>query len=134
MFSPTKVVAQLTSVSRAYIFCCLTNSQLVDVGGSATPAAVKKAFELLLTEKSVRAIYVNVFGGIMRCDMIAEGIIKATKELDLKVPLVVRLQGTKSEEARKLIADSGLKIFATTGLDEGARLAVQKANEYAASN
>lgn len=121
-------------MSGIYVFCYLTNSHSVDVGGSATPAAVKKAFELLLTEKSVRAIYVNVFGGIMRCDMIAEGIIKATKELDLKVPLVVRLQGTKSEEARKLIADSGLKIFATTGLDEGARLAVQKANEYAASN
>ncbi|EOR01723.1 hypothetical protein E3P92_00730 [Wallemia ichthyophaga] len=109
-------------------------ANFLDVGGSATPAAVKKAFELLLTEKSVRAIYVNVFGGIMRCDMIAEGIIKATKELDLKVPLVVRLQGTKSEEARKLISESGLKIFATTGLDEGARLSVQKANEYAASN
>lgn len=106
-------------------------ANFLDVGGSATPAAVKKAFELLLTEKSVRAIYVNVFGGIMRCDMIAEGIIKATKELDLKVPLVVRLQGTKSEEARKLIAESSLKIFACTGLDEGAKLAVQKANEGA---
>ena len=67
----------------------------------ATPETVKKAFELLLTDKAVTSILLNVFGGIMRCDYIAEGVIKATKELQLRVPLVVRLQGNKEAEAKK---------------------------------
>jgi len=102
-------------------------ANFLDVGGSATADAVKKAFELLLTEKSVRSIFVNIFGGIMRCDVIAEGIIKATKELQLEIPLVVRLQGTKEQEAKKLIKESGMKIFAFDGLDEAASKAVEVA-------
>jgi succinyl-CoA synthetase beta subunit len=77
-------------------------ANFLDVGGGATPDTVKKAFELLLSDKSVSSIFLNIFGGIMRCDYIAEGVIKATKELDLKVPLVVRLQGTKEHEAKQL--------------------------------
>jgi len=102
-------------------------ANFLDVGGSASADAVKKAFELLLTEKSVRSIFVNIFGGIMRCDVIAEGIIKATKELHLEIPLIVRLQGTKEHEAKKLIKDSGLAIFPFDGLDEAAAKAVEAA-------
>ncbi|CCO26096.1 succinyl-CoA synthetase beta subunit [Rhizoctonia solani AG-1 IB] len=91
----------------------------------ATPDTVKKAFELLLSDKKVTSIFLNIFGGIMRCDYIAEGVIKATKELQLTVPLVVRLQGTKEKEAKQLIKDSGLKIYAFDGLDEAAAKAVE---------
>ncbi|KIR42502.1 succinyl-CoA synthetase beta subunit [Cryptococcus deuterogattii 99/473] len=102
-------------------------ANFLDVGGGATADAVKKAFELLLTSKNVKSIFVNIFGGIMRCDVIAEGIIKATKELQLEIPLVVRLQGTKEEEAKKMIRESGLKIFPFDGLDEAAAKAVEAA-------
>ncbi|KDQ20574.1 hypothetical protein BOTBODRAFT_26580 [Botryobasidium botryosum FD-172 SS1] len=100
-------------------------ANFLDVGGGATPDTVKKAFEILLSNPDVTAIFLNVFGGIMRCDYIAEGVIKATKELDLKVPLVVRLQGTKEHEAKQLIKESGLKIYAFDGLDEAAAKAVE---------
>lgn len=102
-------------------------ANFLDVGGGANAAAVKKAFELLLESKDVRAIFVNIFGGIMRCDVIAEGIIQATKELQLSIPLVVRLQGTKEAEAKKLIKESGLKIFAFDDLDKAAQAAVDAA-------
>ncbi|WVW81086.1 hypothetical protein I302_103077 [Kwoniella bestiolae CBS 10118] len=102
-------------------------ANFLDVGGGATADAVKKAFELLLTSKNVKSIFVNIFGGIMRCDVIAEGIIKATKELELSIPLVVRLQGTKEAEAKKMINESGLKIFPFDGLDEAASKAVEAA-------
>jgi len=100
-------------------------ANFLDVGGGATPETVKKAFELLLSDKSVTSILLNVFGGIMRCDYIAEGVIKATRELDLKVPLVVRLQGTKEPEAKELIRQSDLKIYSFDGLDEAAAKAVE---------
>ncbi|KAJ1310356.1 hypothetical protein OPQ81_007094 [Rhizoctonia solani] len=100
-------------------------ANFLDVGGGATPDTVKKAFELLLSDKKVTSIFLNIFGGIMRCDYIAEGVIKATKELKLTVPLVVRLQGTKEKEAKQLIKDSGLKIYAFDGLDEAAAKAVE---------
>ncbi|KIJ45755.1 hypothetical protein M422DRAFT_29825 [Sphaerobolus stellatus SS14] len=102
-------------------------ANFLDVGGGATPETVKKAFQILLSDKGVKAIFVNIFGGIMRCDYIAEGVIKATKELGLTIPLVVRLQGTKEPEAKKLIQESGLKIFAFDGLDEAAAKAVEVA-------
>lgn len=102
-------------------------ANFLDVGGGATAEAVKKAFELLLTEKKVKSIFVNIFGGIMRCDVIAEGIIKATKELQLSIPLIVRLQGTKEAEAKAMIKESGLKIFPFDGLDEAAAKAVEAA-------
>ena len=96
-------------------------ANFLDVGGGANAEAVKKAFEIVLEGEGVRAILVNIFGGIMRCDVIAEGIIKATKEMELKIPLVVRLQGTKEQEAKELIRQSGLKIQAYNDLDEAAR-------------
>lgn len=102
-------------------------ANFLDVGGSANAAAVKKAFELLLSSKEVKAIFVNIFGGIMRCDVIAEGIVQATKQLGLNIPLVVRLQGTKEKEAKDIIKQSGLKIFPCDGLDEAASKAVEAA-------
>ncbi|KII93638.1 hypothetical protein PLICRDRAFT_99640 [Plicaturopsis crispa FD-325 SS-3] len=102
-------------------------ANFLDVGGGATPETVKKAFEILLRDPKVKSIFINIFGGIMRCDYIAEGVIKATKELELKIPLVVRLKGTKEAEAKQMIKDSGLKIIAFDGLDDAAERAVQLA-------
>ncbi|KAH8927415.1 putative succinate-CoA ligase [Atractiella rhizophila] len=104
-------------------------ANFLDVGGGATAEAVKKAFELILSQPGIKSIFVNIFGGIMRCDVIAEGIIKATSELQLEIPLIVRLQGTKEMEAKKMINESSLKIFAFDGLDEGAEKAVTAARE-----
>lgn len=78
-------------------------ANFLDVGGAATPEAVKAAFEIITSDPQVTSAFVNIFGGIMRCDIIAQGIIAAAKDLDLKIPLVVRLQGTKVEEAKKLV-------------------------------
>ncbi|CED84980.1 succinate-ligase (adp-forming) [Phaffia rhodozyma] len=102
-------------------------ANFLDVGGGATASAVKKAFEIVLSEKKVKAIFVNIFGGIMRCDVIAEGIIKATKELDMTVPLIVRLQGTADAEAKEMIRASGMKIYPFDNLDEAANKAVELA-------
>ncbi|BGP37348.1 succinate--CoA ligase beta chain [Rhodotorula kratochvilovae] len=102
-------------------------ANFLDVGGGATAEAVKKAFQLLLADGSVKSIFVNIFGGIMRCDVIAEGIILAAKELEMTIPLIVRLQGTKEAEAKALIRDSKMKIFAFDGLDEAAAAAVKAA-------
>jgi len=103
-------------------------ANFLDVGGGATPETVKKAFEILLTDPKVKSIFINIFGGIMRCDYIAEGVIKATKELNLTIPLVVRLKGTKEQEAKQMIKESGLKIVAFDSLDEAAERAVQLAD------
>jgi len=93
-------------------------ANFLDVGGGATPETVKTAFSILLRDKNVKSIFVNIFGGIMRCDYIAEGVIKAAKELQVDVPLVVRLKGTKENEAKELIQGSKLKIFAFDNMDE----------------
>ncbi|KAI0048013.1 succinate-CoA ligase [Auriscalpium vulgare] len=102
-------------------------ANFLDVGGGATPETVKKAFEILLADPKVKSIFINIFGGIMRCDYIAEGVIKATKELSLDIPLVVRLKGTKEAEAKAMIRESGLKIIPFDSLDEAAERAVQLA-------
>ncbi|VDB99306.1 unnamed protein product [Peniophora sp. CBMAI 1063] len=103
-------------------------ANFLDVGGGATPETVKKAFEILLADPKVKSIFINIFGGIMRCDYIAEGVIKAASELDLQIPLVVRLKGTKEAEAKEMIRSSGLKIIPFDGLDEAAERAAQLAN------
>ncbi|CAK1548538.1 unnamed protein product [Leptosia nina] len=100
-------------------------ANFLDVGGGATAQAVSEAFRIILSDPKVSAILVNIFGGIMRCDVIAEGIINAAKNLDIQIPVIVRLQGTKVNEARKLIADSGLRIVPRDDLDEAAQLVVQ---------
>jgi len=102
-------------------------ANFLDVGGGATPETVKKAFEILIADPKVKSIFINIFGGIMRCDYIAEGVIKASQELSLTIPLVVRLKGTKETEAKQMIKDSGLKIVAFDSLDDAAERAVQLA-------
>merc|ERR1711994_603750 len=97
-------------------------ANFLDVGGGATADQVKEAFKIITGDPKVNAIMVNIFGGIMRCDVIAEGIIAAAKELKLATPIVVRLQGTMVDEAKVLIASSGLKILPVDNLDEAARL------------
>ncbi|PSR73160.1 hypothetical protein PHLCEN_2v10972 [Hermanssonia centrifuga] len=102
-------------------------ANFLDVGGGATPETVKKAFEILTSDPKVKSIFINIFGGIMRCDYIAEGVINAAKELNINIPLIVRLKGTKEAEAKAMIKESGLKIIAHDNLDEAAEQAVQLA-------
>merc|ERR1712038_1373734 len=98
-------------------------ANFLDVGGGATAAQVKEAFKIITGDPKVNAIMVNIFGGIMRCDVIAEGIIMAAKELNLATPIVVRLQGTNVDEAKVMIGSAGMKILPVDNLDEAARLA-----------
>ncbi|KAJ8905839.1 hypothetical protein NDN08_002344 [Rhodosorus marinus] len=102
-------------------------ANFLDVGGGATDKQVTEAFTILNDDPKVQAILVNIFGGIMRCDVIAQGIITAAKTIQLRVPLVVRLQGNKVDEAKKLIFDSGLRIIAADDLDEAGKKAVKLA-------
>ncbi len=107
-------------------------ANFLDVGGGANAQQVAKAFTIIMSDPNVKAILVNIFGGIMRCDTIAEGIIAAVKEVSLTVPLVVRLYGTKMEEGNRLIAESKLPIITAESLDDGARKAVAAAKGGAA--
>lgn len=103
-------------------------ANFLDVGGGATANQVKEAFKIITNDPKTTAILVNIFGGIMRCDIIAQGIIAAASELELKVPLVVRLQGTHFEDAKVLIEESGLRIFAIDDLDEASKKVVKLSN------
>ena len=100
-------------------------ANFLDVGGGATTETVTHAFRLILADEKVQAVLVNIFGGIMQCDVIANGIIEAVKEVDLTVPLVVRLEGTNVELGKEILADSGLNLIAADGLSEAAQKAVQ---------
>ena len=100
-------------------------ANFLDVGGGATTEQVTKAFKMILTDKSVKAIFVNIFGGIMKCDTIAEGIITAANEIGIKVPLIVRLEGTNVELGRKLLSESGLDIQTGTDMKDAASKAVE---------
>merc|ERR1739838_1093176 len=103
-------------------------ANFLDVGGGATATQVKEAFKIITSDPKVNAIMVNIFGGIMRCDVIAEGIIAAAKELNLGPPIVVRLQGTMVDDAKALIAMSNLKILSCDSLDEAAKMTVRLAS------
>jgi succinyl-CoA synthetase beta subunit len=102
-------------------------ANFLDVGGGTTAARVTEAFKLILSDDSVKAVFVNIFGGIVRCDLIAEGIINAVKEVHVTVPVIVRLEGTNVEQGRKLLADSGLDITPAESLTDGAQKAVAAA-------
>ncbi|HUL10700.1 MAG TPA: ADP-forming succinate--CoA ligase subunit beta [Methylococcaceae bacterium] len=102
-------------------------ANFLDVGGGATQEKVAEAFKLILSDAGIKAVLVNIFGGIVRCDLIAEGIIAAVEEVHVKVPVVVRLEGTNAAEGRELLAESGLAIIAAEDLDEAARKAVEAA-------
>jgi succinyl-CoA synthetase beta subunit len=96
-------------------------ANFLDVGGGANKAKVTAAFKIILQDKNVKGIFVNIFGGIMKCDIIADGIIAASKELGLKVPLVVRLEGTNVELGKKMLSESGLNITAANDIADGAQ-------------
>lgn len=103
-------------------------ANFLDVGGGATIEQVMAAFKIISEDKKVHATLVNIFGGIMRCDIIAEGIIAAARELELSIPIVVRLQGTRVDDAKALIAASGLRIIACDDLEEAAEMVVRLSN------
>jgi succinyl-CoA synthetase beta subunit len=96
-------------------------ANFLDVGGGATAETVARAFKIILADSNVRAILVNIFGGIMRCDIIAEGIMTAVKEVGIRIPVVVRLEGTNVELGRKMLDESGLSIIAANGLTDAAQ-------------
>jgi succinyl-CoA synthetase beta subunit len=104
-------------------------ANFLDVGGGATAEKVTAAFKIITTDPEVKAIFVNIFGGIMKCDTIAQGVITAVKEVGLKVPLVVRLEGTNVELGKKMLADSGLNIIAAQDMADGAQKVVKAAKE-----
>jgi len=103
-------------------------ANFLDVGGSATEEQVTEAFKILIADKHVKAILVNIFGGIMKCDVIAQGIINAAKTLKLTVPLVVRLEGTNVDRGKQLLKESGLALIAADDLADAAQKAVKAAN------
>jgi succinyl-CoA synthetase beta subunit len=96
-------------------------ANFLDVGGGATKERVTTAFKLILSDKNVEGILVNIFGGIMRCDVIAEGVVAAAREVSLHVPLVVRLEGTNVEQGKKILSESGLPILSADDLGDAAR-------------
>jgi succinyl-CoA synthetase beta subunit len=102
-------------------------ANFLDVGGGATKERVAEAFKIILSDDKVKAVLVNIFGGIVRCDMIAEGIIGAVEEVGVEVPVVVRLEGNNAELGSKKLAESGLNIIAATSLTDAAQQAVKAA-------
>ncbi|WP_420345572.1 ADP-forming succinate--CoA ligase subunit beta [Pelagibius sp.] len=107
-------------------------ANFLDVGGGATKERVTAAFKIILSDKNVEGILVNIFGGIMRCDVIAEGVVAAARDVELHVPLVVRLEGTNVELGKKILADSGLPIVSADNLADAAEKVVKAVKEEAA--
>jgi succinyl-CoA synthetase beta subunit len=102
-------------------------ANFLDVGGGASAEKVTEAFKIMLRNPDLKAILVNIFGGIMRCDVIAQGVIAASRAVSLKVPLVVRMKGTNEQEGRKLLAESGLPIISANNMAEAAEKVVAAA-------
>ncbi|MFN2425304.1 MAG: ADP-forming succinate--CoA ligase subunit beta [Candidatus Binatia bacterium] len=98
-----------------------------DVGGGATTQKVAEAFKIILSDQNVKAVFINIFGGIMQCDVLATGVVEASKQVGVKVPLVVRMEGTNVEEGKRIIAESGLGIITAADMADGARKAVEGA-------
>jgi succinyl-CoA synthetase beta subunit len=104
-------------------------ANFLDVGGSATAARVENAFHILLADPKVRAVLINIFGGIVRCDIVAEGVIEAARKIGVQVPIVVRLEGTNVERARELLAQSGMAITVASGMSDAAEKVVALAGQ-----
>jgi len=100
-------------------------ANFLDVGGGASKEKVAEAFKIILSDKNVKGILINIFGGIMRCDVLAKGVVEAVKEIKLNVPLVVRLAGTNSKEGKKILSESNLKILSATDLNDAAKKIVE---------
>ena len=100
-------------------------ANFLDVGGTASAETVKNGFRIILSDKNVRAVLINIFGGIVRCDRVANGVVQAVKELELEVPIVVRLEGTNSEEAQQILSESGVSIIPAIGMQDAAEKVVK---------
>jgi len=98
-----------------------------DVGGGATAQKVAEAFKIILSDPNVKGVFINIFGGIMRCDVLAQGVVEASKQVGVKVPLVVRMEGTNVDEGKRIIAESGLGIITAADMADGAKKAVEAA-------
>ena len=104
-------------------------ANFLDVGGGASKERVEQAFRIIFSDKKVKAVLINIFGGIMRCDVIAEGVVAAAKNIDIKVPLIVRLAGTNEEKGKEILNNSGLDIISANNLGDAAKKAVQSVKE-----
>ena len=104
-------------------------ANFLDVGGGASKERVEQAFSIIFSDKKVKAVLINIFGGIMRCDVIAEGVVAAAKNIDIKVPLIVRLAGTNEEKGKEILNNSGLDIISANNLGDAAKKAVQSVKE-----
>jgi succinyl-CoA synthetase beta subunit len=104
-------------------------ANFLDVGGGATTEKVTEAFKIMLSNANLRAILVNIFGGIMRCDVIASGVVKAAREVKLTLPLVVRLEGTNADLGKRILTESGLEIISASSMDDAARNVVTAASK-----
>ena len=102
-------------------------ANFLDVGGGASPEQIENAFRILSSDPSVKAVFINVFGGILRCDRLAEGLIAAVKTLGLQMPVVVRMEGTNVDLGKKMLAESGLNFTPAEDMGTGAALAVELA-------
>ena len=100
-------------------------ANFLDVGGGASKEKVTEALKLILSDKNVKGILINIFGGIMRCDVLAQGVVNAAKDMDINVPLVVRLAGTNFKEGKKILDNSGLKLISAENLDDAAKKIVE---------
>ena len=104
-------------------------ANFLDVGGGASADQVRNAFRILISDRSVRAVFINIFGGILRCDTLATGVVDAARELQIKVPVVIRMEGTNVEKGRQILMSSGLNFTIAEGMRDGAQKAVALANE-----
>ena len=100
-------------------------ANFLDVGGGASKEKVSAAFKIILSDKNVRGILINIFGGIMRCDVLAKGLVEAAREIKINVPLVIRLAGTNYKEGKKILDNSGLKIISASDLGDAAEKVVK---------
>ncbi len=100
-------------------------ANFLDVGGGASKEKVSAAFKIILSDKNVKGILINIFGGIMRCDVLAKGLVEAAREIKINVPLVVRLAGTNFKEGKKILDNSGLKIISASDLGDAAEKVVE---------
>ncbi len=99
-------------------------ANFLDVGGGANADQIRNAFKILMSDKNVRAVFINIFGGILRCDVLAEGLVNAVRELDVKVPIVIRMEGTNVEKGKQMLRESGLNFTTADRMDEGAKKVV----------
>ena len=102
-------------------------ANFLDVGGGANKDQVKKAFKLLLANPTVKAVLINIFGGILKCDVLAQGIVDAVKEIHVAIPIVVRLEGTNVDAGRKILGESGLKIISAADMGDAAKKVIEAA-------